>query len=535
LTKKRSKENAMRKLSLLLLILWLTQAPFALAETVLHRGNGAEPETLDIHKSSGVPEANIQRDLFEGLLTEGADGSSQPGVAEKWDISADGKLYTFHLRADAKWSDGTPVTADDFVYAYQRALAPATASDYAFILWPIDGAESYNKGEQKDPKQIGVKAVDAHTLEIRLKTPTPYFLGMLMHHMAYPVPKAVVEKVGQDWTKPGNILSNGAYRLVEWKPQAQLKLEKNPYYRRAKEIAIDTVYYIPTEDKNTELKRFRAGELDITDDVPSDQMSWVKENLPTAFHNSPYIGTFYYAFNLENAAFKANPKLRRALSLAIDRDILTEKITQAGEIPAWGWVPAVDGYNQQTMEEKSLDKAARTALAQQLYAESGYGEGKPLELEILYNTSDNNKKLAVAIAAMWKQVLGVTTTLRNEEWKVYLSSRKQKQFQVMRASWIGDYNDAHTFLSLFKSDVGEMNPSSYNNPEYDRLLHEAENQTDPKMRREAMEQAERVLLSDMPIVPIYHYTTQHLVNPAITGWQDNVMDVHQTQYLGLKP
>jgi oligopeptide transport system substrate-binding protein len=264
-----------------------------------------------------------------------------------------------------------------------------------------------------------VKALDPQTLEVNLKATTPYFLGMLMHHMAYPVPKAVVEKFGKDWTKPENLISNGAYRLSEWQPQAHIKLEKNPYYRRNKDIGIDTVFYIPTEDKNTELKRFRANELDVTDDIPSDQTAWVKENLPTAFHNSPYIGTYYYAFNLDNAVFKDAPKLRRALSLALDREILTEKITQSGEIPAYGWLPAVEGYTQQSMEEKAVDKSARQERAKQLYAESGYGADKPLELEILYNTSDNHKKLAVAVAAMWKQVLGVKTNLRNEEWKVY--------------------------------------------------------------------------------------------------------------------
>jgi oligopeptide transport system substrate-binding protein len=509
-------------------------APLSLAETVLQRGNGAEPETLDFHKSSGVPEANIQRDLFEGLVTESADGKLQPGVAESWETSADGKTYTFHLRKEVKWSDGSALTAADFVYAWRRALAPETASDYAFILWPVAGAESYSKGESKDPASIAIKAVDPHTLEVQLNAPTAYFLGMLTHHMTYPLAQAALEKFGKDWTKPGNLVSNGAYRLSEWQPQSHIKLEKNPQYRDAANVAIDTVKYIPTEDKNTELKRFRAGELDITDDIPSDQTAWVKENLPDAFRNSAYIGTYYYALNLEHPAFKDKPKLRRALSLAIDREILTEKITQSGEIPAYGWVPAVEGYTQQTMEEKSLDKAARVALAKQLYAESGYTADKPLELEILYNTSDNHKKLAVAVAAMWKQTLGVTTQLRNEEWKVYLSSRSQKQFQVIRSGWIGDYNDAYSFLGLFKSDVGEMNPSNYKNPEFDRLMKEAETQADVKLRSEAMAQAERVLLADMPIVPVYHYTTQHLVSSKVTGWVDNVMDVHPSRYLGIK-
>lgn len=524
----------MRILPLLLLSLCFAHSPLVLAETVLKRGNGAEPETLDIHKSSGVSEANIQRDMLEGLVTEGADGKLQPGVAEKWDISADGKVYTFHLRSDSKWSDGSPVTADDFVYAYRRALAPATASDYAFILWPIDGAEAFSKGEQQDPAQIGVKAVNPQTLEIRLKAPTPYFLGLLMHHMAYPVPQKVVEKAGKDWLKPENILCNGAYCLSEWVPQSHVKLVKNPHYRDARDISIDTVHYIPTEDQNTELKRYRAGELDITYDVPADQIKSVREEMAESFRSTPYIGTYYYALNLQNPPFKDNPKLRRALSLALDRDILTGKITQSDEIPAWGWVPAVSDYTQQSMEEKALDKTARTALAKQLYAESGYSDDKPLELEILYNTSDNNKKLAIAVAAMWKQTLGVKASLRNEEWKVYLSSRKQKQFQVVRSGWIGDYDDAYNFLSIFKSDVGEMNTSGYQSTEFDRLVKESESQTDPKLRREAMEQAERVLLADMPVIPIYHYTTQHLVSPRVTGWQDNVMDVHKTRYLGLK-
>ncbi len=273
----------------------------------------------------------------------------------------------------------------------------------------------------------------------------------------------------------------------------------------------------------------------MTDDIPNDQTDWVKENLPAAFHNSPYIGTYYYALNLQDPVFKDNVKLRRALSLAIDREILTDKITRSGEIPAYGWVPAVQGYTPQEMEEKSLDKAACMERAKQLYAESGYGADKPLQLELLYNTSDNHKKLAVAVAAMWKQVLGVETRLRNEEWKVYINSRNQKQFQVVRSGWIGDYNDAYTFLSLFKSDVGDMNPAAYKSADYDRLVHEAETQTDAAKREQAMEQAERVLLSDMPIIPVYHYTTQHLVSPKVEGWQDNVMDVHPSRFLKLKP
>ncbi len=502
------------------------------ADSIIHRGNGAEPETLDIHRSSGVPEANIQRDLFEGLVTERADGSLAPGVAKAWSVSDDGLTYTFSLRDDAKWSNGQPVTAEDFVFAFRRALSPKTASDYAFILWPIRNAEAFSKGDISDPKEIGVEAVDAHTLKITLAAPTPYFLGLLTHHMAYPAPRQAIEKHGRQWTRPGKLVSNGAYRLAEWQPQSHIRLEKNPHFHDERNVKTDAIVYLPTEDKNAELKRFRAGELDITEDVPSSQIPWIEKHLPKAFHSTPYIGTYYLAFNLTAKPFRDNAELRRALALAIDRKLLTEKVTRGGEIPALGWVPpGVEGYRAQQMAEADVDQKAREAKARQLYEKAGYGKGNPLTIELLYNTSDNHKKIAIAVAAMWKKVLGVKTRLRNEEWKVYLDSRKKRDFQVIRAGWIGDYNDAYTFLSLFKSDVGQMNPSGYANPDYDALMRQAETTLDQKKRTALMQQAEAILLRDMPLIPIYYYTTQHLVSPGIKGWEDNVMDVHPSRFL----
>ena len=516
---------------LILLLLFFSSIPLQ-AETVLHRGNGTEPETLDIHKSSGIPEANIQRDLFEGLVTETADGSLIAGVAEKWEQDETGKKWTFHLRKDAKWSDDSHVTAADFVAAMQRAVNPATGSEYAFILWSIQNAEAISKGENKDISQLGVKAIDPYTLEINLENPTAYLPGLLAHHMAYPIPAKVVEKQGSKWIKPENIVSNGAYQLAEWVPQSHIKLTKNPYYREQDKVSIDTVIYYPTEDKGSELKRFRAKELDITEDVPTDQLKWINENLADAFHNSPYIGTYYIALNMGKAPFKDQLKLRTALNLAIDRKILTEKVSKAGEIPAWGWVPpGVENYKQQTMQYSELDKKARLAMAKKLFAEAGYSKQKPLEVELLYNTSDNHKKIAIALSAMWKQALGVKVSLRNEEWKVYLNSRTQRQFQMIRSGWIGDYNDAYTFLSLFRSDVGTMNPAAYKNVEFDHLLQQSEKEIDITKRAELMQKAERILLADLPIIPIYHYTTQHLVSNNVKGWEDNVMDVHSSRYL----
>ncbi len=518
-----------------LLLIALAWTCLASAESILHRGNGAEPETLDVHRSSGVPEANLQRDLFEGLLTEGPDGALLPGVAERWTVSADGLTYRFELRPDARWSDGSAVVAEDFVVAFRRALAPETASDYAFILWPILNAEAYNKGELREAGAIGVTAHDPHTLEIRLAAPTPYFLDLLTHHMSYPVPRNAIVAHGNQWTRPGNLISNGAYRLAEWVPQSHLKLVRNPHFHAAAEVAIDAVIYYPTEDKNSELKRFRAGELDITEDVPSAQIEWVATQFPEAFRNAPYNGVYYLALNLTRAPFRDDAKLRRALTLAIDRDILTSKVTRGGERPAWSWVPAgVRDYAPAAMAEAALEKAAREQQAQRLYAESGYDKGNPLVVELLYNTSDNHKKIAIAVAAMWKQVLGVKTRLRNEEWKVYLDSRKRRAFEVIRGGWIGDYNDAYSFLSLLKSDIGDMNPAGYANAEFDTLIGQSERTLDARQRAQLMQQAERILLDDLPVIPLYHYTTQHLVNPRVKGWVDNIMDVHPTRWLSLR-
>jgi len=422
------------------------------AEAVLHRGNGAEPETLDVHKSSGVPEANIQRDLFEGLVAETADGSLVPGAAARWEVDAGGTRYTFHLRAEGRWSDGVPLTAHDFVYAVRRALRPETASDYAFILWPVKEAEAVSKGELRELERLGVEALDDLTLRITLKATTPYFLGLLTHHMAFPVPRHAIEAHGGRWTRPGNMVSNGPYRLAEWVPQSHLKLVRNEHFRDRGEVAIDSVIYYPTEDTNTELKRFRAGELDITSDVPSDQVPWVAENLGPAFHNTPYLGIYYYALNTAAAPFQGNPELRRALALAIDRETLVAKVTRAGEVPAYAWVPpGVLGYRPQAIGDARLSQGEREARARALMAQAGYAPGDDLELEILYNTSENHKKIAIAVAGMWKKVLGVRVRLRNEEWKVYLDTRTQMRFQVARGGWIGDYNDANTFLELLKS------------------------------------------------------------------------------------
>jgi oligopeptide transport system substrate-binding protein len=505
----------------------------AQAETVLHRGNGAEPETLDPQKATGVPEANAQYELFEGLTTYSPDGKIVPGVAEKWEISDDGKTYTFHLR-DSKWSNGDPVTANDFVFAMRRLVDPATASDYSYMEDDIVGGYDIRNGTEKDLTKLGVQAIDDHTLKITLAHATPYFLGLLRHNTLLPVNEKVVKAHPNDWTKPGNLVGNGAYMLTEWTPQASLTMVKNPNYYNADKVKIDKVIYYPTEDLGEEFKRFRAGELDVTYDAPSDQMKYIEKNMKDEFQNSPYLGTYYYVINLTKEPLGKHRDLREALALAVDRETLVEKITQSGELPAYSWVPpGIHGYQQQFVDFKSMSKADRIAKAKELLKKEGYGPDHPLKVDILYNTSENHKKIAVAIQNMWKAI-GVQATITNQEWKVYLGTRHDKQFQVARAAWIGDYEDPTTFLTLFLSDAGDQNDAGYNNPDYDKLVKGSALEADPAKRMQMLEQAEAIFLKDLPIIPIYYYTTKHLVSKKLGGWEFNVLDFHLTRDLYFK-
>ncbi len=505
----------------------------AAAETVIHRGNGTEPETLDPHKSTGVPEAWIQYDLFEGLVYPSAKAEITPGVAEKWDVSDDGLTVTFHLRSDAKWSDGSPVTAEDFVYSWRRLVDPETASDYAYFLWPVKNAKDITDGKAK-PEEMGVAAPDARTFVVTLEQPTPYFVGSLMHTSTWPVKKDAVEKLGQEWTKPGNFVGNGPYTLAEWVPQSHLKLVKNPNFHDAASATIDTVFYYPTEDVDQELKRYRAGELDITYDAPGQMIPWIEENMKDEFHNVPYLGTYFYAFNTTTPPFD-QLALRQALTMAIDRETIVSKISQGGELPAYGWVPpGFEGYTQQQFSWAGMSPEKRVEEAKKLFAEAGFGPSNPLETEILYNTSENHKKIAIAVAGMWQQVFGkdaIKVSLRNEEWKVYLETRDQLQFQVVRAGWIGDYKDPYTFAGYLRSDIGEQNPAGYKSAKYDELMTQSEVERDARKRMQLMEEGENILLADVPIMPIYFYTNQNIVSKRVAGWEDNIMGWHPSRYL----
>jgi oligopeptide transport system substrate-binding protein len=490
---------------------------------VLHRGNGAEPQSLDPHKSEGVPESNLQRDLYEGLTNDSPDGIV-PGAARAWEISADGLTYIFHLREDGRWSNGDPVTAHDFEYGLRRSVDPQTLSNYSIMLRPILNAEQIIAGELP-PEQLGVRAIDDLTLEIRLSGPTPYFLGVLTHSASYPVHRATVERYGDRWARPGRLVSNGAFRLRDWVMQSHIVLERNEHYWDAAKVTLDEVWYYPIENQSTELQRYRADALDYTYELPFRQLAWIRANLPDELQIHEYLGIYYFGLNVTRPPFKDNPELRRALYLAIDRDIVTSQVTTAGEIPAYGWVPHAANYTQYVPEWANWTQEERVAEARRLYEAAGYSRDRPLRLQILYNTHENHRTISVAISSMWNEVLGIQTELVNEEWKVFLETRRTKQTtQVFRAGWIGDYNDANTFAEMMHSQSA-LNDSGWNNPRYDELLALASQENDLARRAEYLYEAERILIHDVPLIPIYFYVTKRLVKPWVGNYRPHIQDV----------
>jgi oligopeptide transport system substrate-binding protein len=492
---------------------------------VLRIGNGTEIQTLDPHRGEEVSGSNVQRDLYEGLVSEAPNGDIVPGVAESWTVSDDGKTYLFRLRHDARWSNGDKVTAGDFVYGFRRGVDPKTLSTYSFILSPVRNADAIAAGKLP-PEELGIRAIDDYTLEIVLENPTPYFIGLLQHSMTYPFHRASFEKYGAEFTRPGNLVTNGAFQLAEWVVQSHIKLVRNPYYWNNASTKLDEVWFYPTEDQTAELQRYRANELDLTDVVPATQIKWIRENLASEFVVAPYLGSYFYGFNTTRPPFKDKPKLRRALALAVDRQVITDQVIGAGQKPSFGWVPPVAHYHPQQMPEASWTQAEREAEAKRLYAEAGYSADNPLRAELMYNTQENHRRIAVAIASMWKRVLGVETQIVNQEWKVFLDTRNKKvDTQVYRHGWIGDYNDAFTFAEMLRSTAG-LNDTGYNNPEYDRLVTAAQSELDLDKRGALLEEAERVMLADMPILPIYTYVTARMVKPWVGGYQSNIMDHH---------
>ena len=503
----------------------------AMAATInIH--NGADPTSLDPHKLSGDWENRIAGDIFEGLVTEDAAAEPIPGQASEWTISDDGLVYTFTLRDDIQWTDGTPVTANDFVFAFQRLMDPAEAASYAYLQYPVKNAEAINTGEIDDLNELGVKAIDDKTLEITLERPTPYFLGALTHYTAYPLPQHLIEEQGTDWIKIGTIVTNGPYTPVDWVPGSHVTTEKNPDYYDADNVAIDGAKFFVLEDTSAALKRYRAGEFDILTTFPTDQYEWMQENLPGEAQVAPFAGLYYYVINSTEAPFD-NADVRKALSMAINREVIGPQVLGTGEIPAYSWVPpGMANYDEPyTVEWKDMPYDEKLAEAKTLLDGAGFNTDNPLTLQLRYNTDENHKRIAVAIASMWKP-LGVEVELYNTETKVHYEELQEGQLDIARAGWLADYNDADNFLNLLKSDVN-YNYGGYSNPDYDALLNKANMTTDVDEREAILHEAEKLAMDDTAAIPIYYYLSRNVVSPKVSGFENNAFDIHRTRWLSL--
>lgn len=518
--------------------LFLAMAGAALAQVVFHRGNDGDPETLDAHKTSTVSEAHLLRDLSEGLVIHHINGSVVPGVAESWTMSADGKSYTFKLRASARWSNGDPVKAGDFVFSLRRIVDPETGAKYANILYPILNAEKINKkGEGARLEDLGVKALDERTLEIALERPTPYFLELLTHQTGLPVHPPSVEKFGKDFVKPENWVSNGAYVLREFVPNSHIKMVKNRYFHDAANVQIDTVLYYPNPDLAAAARRFQAGELHMTTDIPADQIKQLREKLGRdQVRIAPYLGTYFLIINTAKKPFD-DIRVRRALSLVIDREFIAEDIWGGTMLPAYGVIPPhIGNYGERAEADfKNASPLDREEEAKKLLAAAGFGPGAPLKVQLRYNTTDNNRRTVIAIAEQWK-ALGVETSFINTDGKTHFAHlRDGGDFDIARYGWIGDYSDPQNFLFLFLSDNKGFNSGKYNNPKFDALLQQAAEELDLGKRAAILREADSILAAEVPWIPVLYYSSKNLVSPKLVGFQQNLRGALPTRFMSLKP
>jgi oligopeptide transport system substrate-binding protein len=505
------------------------------AEAVLHRGNGGEPATLDPQQSGLLAEFHILADMYEGLVTFAANGDVVPGVAERWEISDDGRTYTFHLRPHAKWSNGEPLTAADFVYSFRRAVDPATEFPYASTLAPIANAEAILAGAEQNLSKLGVVAKDHHTLVIKLNSRTPYFLGQLRGSFAMPVSKAVIEKFGAEWTKPGNVISNGAFVIAEWTPQLSITLVKNRHFHDAANVKLDKIIYYATEDSVDEFKQFQAGELHITYHVPADQIETARSQMAAEFKNSSLIGTYYLTINLDRKPFGRSKNLRKALALAIDRETLVEETTGLGDIPAYSYVPNVlPGYTPSYLSFKETPMDQRIARAKALIKAAGYDATNSLKVELRHPSDrhGDHKRIALAIQGMWEP-LGLDVRLASAERAEHYEKLRHQKYEIGRAGWIADFADPINFLEQYTSDNQGANYPHYQNPNYDTLIERSRDMADPVERMKVLAEAERLIMDDVIIIPIFHYAANHMVSAKVIGWENNGFDVNLSRYLSL--
>lgn len=491
-------------------------------EGILRVNVGAEVEDLDPQLVTGVPEHRVNTSLFEGLADlDCATMKPVPAAAASWEISPDGLVYTFHIRPEAKWSDGTPLTAGDFVYSYQRMLSPKLAAEYAYLLFCLKNGRAFNEGKITDFAEVGAKALDDHTLQLTLEHPTPYLLSMQIHQSWFPVQKATVEKFGgmldrhTKWTQAGNHVGNGPFRLTEWHPDEVIRVVPNEHYWDKGNIKLKEIDFYPIKDLMTEERSFRSGALDITETLAPRLVETYRKEAPTLLHIEPYLGTYFYRFNTTKPPLN-DKRVRQALSLAVDRSVVTDSIMKSGEKPAYAMVPPGMGdYKPTAQAEEDVAKAKA------LLAEAGYPDGKGFPgVSVLYNTQEMHKTIAEALQNMWKTKLGIDVTLTNQDWKVYLSSVHKLDYQVARGSWIADYVDPMNYLELFVTDGGN-NQTGWSNAEYDKLIQASYAEPDAAKRVQTLQQAENILVDEMPVLPIYYYTFRYLQADRVQGFHPN--------------
>ena len=506
----------------------------AAEKQILYLGNGTEPQDLDPHVVTGVPESKILMALLEGLVIRHPNGLSPlPGIAEKWNVSNDGKTYTFFLRDNAIWSNGDPVTANDFVYSWRRMLTPSLGSKYPDMLYDVIGAEDFNKGLLKDFSKVGVKALDVGTLEVSLRNPAPYFLELLCHYTTRPVHRPTIEKFGEidslgsQWTRPGNFVGNGPFKLSSWELNKLLVVKKSLTYWDADNVQLNEIHFFPVDNATREDLMFRSGKLHVTSTVPQEKIEVYKEKYPENLKIDPYYGTYYYRFNTNKEPFD-NKLVRQALSLSIDRKQIVDKVQKGGQAEAFSFTPPdKNAFYPSTKLEYDPVRA------RELLVQAGYEEGTFPSFELLYNTSEGHQKLAQAIQQMWKKNLNVDVTLTNTDWKVYLSKMSIGDFSVARAGWIGDYVDPKSFLDMMVTGRGN-NQTGWSSNRYDSLLLKGANSSSQEERFSFFDEAEHILMDELPVLPIYTYTRIYMLHPDVQGWDSNLLDNHPYQYLSIR-
>ena len=515
----------------------ITPVDSGLEKQIYHHGNGSEPQGIDPHIVTGVPEHHILISLCEGLTIPNPNPDDMngymAGTAESWSVSEDGKEYIFNINKNARWSNGEPVTANDFVWSWKRILTASLGSQYPDMLYYLVGAYEYHNGLTNDFSEVGVKAIDQKTLKVNLKNPTPFFLGLLSHYSTWPVHKETVLKYGDiddrngEWTRPGNFVCNGPFQLKSWELNNKIVVEKNPYYYDASIVKLNEIHYYPVSNVMTEDRMFRAGQLHLTSTLPSQKCPIYIEENPN-LRIDPYMGTYFYRINTNHEALK-DVRVRKALAYSIDRELLVNKVTKCGQIPAYSFTPpGSNGYEPKTQIPFDPE------LAKSLLEDAGYSDENPFpKLEILFNTNEDHRKIALAIQQMWQVNLGIEIELVNQDWKVYLNREMIGDFQISRAGWIGDYEDPNTFLDLMRPNRGN-NKTGWENKEYDELVEKANTINNQSERYEMLYKAEEILIDNMPIIPLYTYVRSYQLSPDVKGFNPHILDHHHPKFIYLE-